>query len=89
MSSISGVSCERRRSICQAASPGARANPEFVSKAADIVGLYMMPPDNAVVLSVDEKPSHDYKRHGTTTLFAALEVATGKVVGRHYRRRRR
>ncbi len=64
----------------------------------------MMPPDNAVVLSVDEKPSiqaleraqgylqlpngramtgqsHDYKRHGTTTLFAALEVATGKVVG--------
>jgi transposase len=72
----------------------------------------MMPPDNAVVLSVDEKPSiqaleraqgylklpngramtgqsHDYKRHGTTTLFAALEVATGKVVGRHYRRRRR
>ena len=87
-------------------------DPEFVSKAADIVGLYMMPPDNAVVLSVDEKPSiqaleraqgylklpngramtgqsHDYKRHGTTTLFAALEVATGKVVGRHYRRRRR
>jgi hypothetical protein len=79
-------------------------DPEFVSKAADIVGLYMMPPDNAVVLSVDEKPSiqaleraqgylklpngramtgqsHDYKRHGTTTLFAALEVATGKVVG--------
>ena len=72
----------------------------------------MMPPDNAVVLSVDEKPSiqaleraqgylklpngramtgqsHHYKRHGTTTLFAALEVATGKVVGRHYRRRRR
>jgi len=87
-------------------------DPEFVSKAADIVGLYMMPPDNAVVLSVDEKPSiqalervqgylrlpngramtgqsHDYIRHGTTTLFAALEVATGKVVGRHYRRRRR
>src|SRR5690348_8049617 len=77
-------------------------DPEFASKAADIVVLYMMPPDNAVVLSVDEKPSiqaleraqgylklpngramtgqsHDYKRHGTTALFAALEVATGKV----------
>src|SRR3954451_7406659 len=95
-----------RKSWCQS------NDPEFVSKAADIVGLYMMPPDNAVVLSVDEKPSiqalervqgylrlpngramtgqsHDYIRHGTTTLFAALEVATGKVVGRHYRRRRR
>jgi len=87
-------------------------DPEFASKAADIVGHYMMPPDNAVVISVDEKPSiqaleraqgylklpngramigqsHDYKRHGTTTLFAALEVATGKVIGRHYKRRRR
>jgi transposase len=95
-----------RKSWCQS------NDPEFASKAADIVGLYMMPPDNAVVLSVDEKPSiqaleraqgylklpngramtgqsHHYKRHGTTTLFAALEVATGKVVGRHYRRRRR
>ena len=87
-------------------------DPEFVAKAAEIVGLYMAPPENAVVLSVDEKPSiqaleraqgylklpngraligqsHDYKRHGTTTLFAALEVATGKVIGRHYKRRRR
>jgi len=87
-------------------------DPEFVAKAAEIVGLYMAPPDNAVMLSVDEKPSiqaleraqgylklsngramtgqsHDYKRHGTTTLFAALEVATGKVTGRHYKRRRR
>ena len=87
-------------------------DPEFVAKAAEIVGLYMAPPENAVVLSVDEKPSiqaleraqgylklptgraligqsHDYKRHGTTTLFAALEVATGKVTGRHYKRRRR
>ncbi len=87
-------------------------DPEFTAKAAEIVGLYMAPPDNAVVLSVDEKPSiqaleraqgylklpngramtgqsHDYKRHGTTTLFAALEVATGKVSGRHYKRRRR
>ena len=87
-------------------------DPEFVAKAAEIVGLYMAPPENAVVLSVDEKPSiqaleraqgylklpsgramtgqsHDYKRHGTTTLFAALEVATGKVTGKHYKRRRR
>ena len=87
-------------------------DPAFVAKAAEIVGLYMAPPDNAVVLSIDEKPSiqaleraqgylklptgramigqsHDYKRHGTTTLFAALDVATGKVIGRHYKRRRR
>jgi transposase len=84
----------------------------FVPKAAEIVGLYMGPPDNAVVLSVDEKPSiqaleraqgylrlpngramigqsHDYKRNGTTTLFAALNVGTGEVTGRHYKRRRR
>jgi len=87
-------------------------DPAFAAKAADIVGLYMAPPDNAIVFSVDEKPSiqaleraqgylklpdgramtgqsHDYKRHGTTTLFAALDLATGKVVGRHYKRRRR
>jgi transposase len=87
-------------------------DPDFVAKAAEIVGLYMAPPDNAVVLSVDEKPSiqaleraqgylklpsgramigqsHDYKRHGTTTLFAALNVTSGKVTGRHYKRRRR
>ena len=72
----------------------------------------MNPPDNAVVLAVDEKPSiqaleraqgylklpngraitgqsHDYKRHGTTTLFAALKVGNGTVTGRHYKRRRR
>ena len=95
-----------RKSWCQS------TDPEFVAKAADIVGLYMNPPDNAVVLSVDEKPSiqaleraqgylklpngramigqsHDYKRNGTTTLFAAFNVASGKVIGRHYRRRRR
>jgi transposase len=87
-------------------------DPDFVPKAAEIVGLYMAPPENAVVLSVDEKPSiqaleraqgylklpngramigqsHDYKRNGTTTLFAALNVATGEVTGRHYKRRRR
>jgi len=87
-------------------------DPDFVAKAAEIVGLYMAPPDNAIVFSVDEKPSiqaleraqgylkfpggramtgqsHDYIRHGTTTLFAALDLASGKVVGKHYRRRRR
>ena len=87
-------------------------DPEFAAKAAEIVALYMAPPDNAVVLAVDEKPSiqaleraqgylklpsgramtgqsHDYKRHGTTTLFAALNVGSGEVVGRHYKRRRR
>lgn len=87
-------------------------DPEFAAKAAEIVGLYMMPPDNAVVVSVDEKPSiqalqraqgylklpngraitgqsHDYKRHGTTTLFAALNVGTGAILGQHHKRRRR
>lgn len=88
------------------------ADPEFRTKAADVVGLYLAPPENAIVLCVDEKPSiqaleraqgylklpngrtlsghsHDYKRNGTTTLFAALEVATGKVTAVHKRRRRR
>lgn len=87
-------------------------DPDFVAKAAEIVGLYLNPPENAIVLSVDEKPSiqaleraqgylklpngralkgqtHEYKRHGTTTLFAAIDVATGKVLGGHYKRRRR
>jgi transposase len=87
-------------------------DPDFVSKAADVVGLYVAPPDRAIVLCIDEKPSiqaleraqgylklpngraltgqsHDYKRHGTTTLFAALEVATGKITAAHTKRRRR
>ena len=77
-------------------------DPFFVEKVRDIVGLYMNPPDHAVVLCVDEKTqiqalertqpllplglgyvegvTHDYIRHGTTTLFAALDVATGKVL---------
>ena len=77
-----------------------------------MVGLYMKPPENALVLAVDEKPSiqalersqgylkmpngraltgqsHDYIRHGVTTLFAAFDIATGKVTGRQYKRRRR
>jgi transposase len=87
-------------------------DPDFAAKAAEVVGLYMAPPENAIVISVDEKPSiqalerrqgylkmpngraltgqsHDHERHGTTTLFAALNVATGKVSGRQYKRRRR
>lgn len=87
-------------------------DPEFAAKAADVVGLYMAPPQNAVVICVDEKPSiqaleraqgylklpngralsghsHDYKRNGTSTLFAAFEVATGKVMAAHKSRRRR
>lgn len=87
-------------------------DPEFVAKAAAVVGLYVAPPENAIVICVDEKPSiqaleraqgylklptgrpltghsHDYKRNGTTTLFAAFEVATGKVSVAHKNRRRR
>jgi len=87
-------------------------DPEFAPKAADITALYLEPPENAVVICVDEKPhiqaleraqgylklpngraitgfSHEYKRNGTTTLFAALEVATALVKTGHYSRRRR
>lgn len=100
------ISLARRKSWCIS------TDPEFAQKAADVVGLYLAPPECAVVLSVDEKPSiqaleraqgwlrlpngraitgfsHEYKRHGTTTLFAALEVATGQVKAGHYKRRRR
>ena len=101
-----GIHLRRRRSWCLS------TDPQFAQKAAGIVGLYLAPPENAVVLSVDEKPSiqaleraqgwlrlpngravrghtHEYKRHGTTTLFAALEVHTGLVQVGHYRRKRR
>lgn len=79
------------------------SDPMFEEKVTDVVGLYMNPPDRALVLCVDEKSqiqaldrtqpglplkkgraatmTHDYKRHGTTTLFAALDVKTGKVIG--------
>lgn len=82
----------------------------FAEKVQDIVGLYLNPPDNALVFSVDEKSqiqaldrtqpglpikkgrcgtmTHDYRRHGTTTLFAALNVATGKVIGQCMQRHR-
>lgn len=100
------ICLERRRSWCIS------TDPEFGPKAADVVGLYLNPPDKALVLAVDEKPSiqaleraqgylrlpngqavngysHGYKRHGTTTLFAALEITTGLVKTAHYNRRRR
>jgi transposase len=82
----------------------------FVEKVIDVVGLYLDPPDRALVLSLDEKSqiqaldrtqpglpmkkgragtwTHDYKRHGVTTLFAALDVATGKVIGQCMKRHR-
>lgn len=85
-------------------------DPEFETKLADIVGLYLDPPERALVLCVDEKSqiqalnrtapllplrpgipaqmTHDYQRNGTTSLFAALEVASGKVHGRCYRQHR-
>jgi transposase len=78
-------------------------DPELVAKVTDVIGLYLAPPENAIVLCCDEKSqiqaldrtqktlpmqpghaeqrTHDYVRHGTTTLFAALEIATGKVTG--------
>jgi len=85
-------------------------DPHFLEKLTDVVGLYLNPPQKALVLCVDEKSqiqaldrtqpglplkkgrcgtmTHDYKRNGTTTLFAALEVAQGKVIGQCYARHR-
>jgi len=85
-------------------------DPKFAEKLRDIVGLYVAPPLNAIVLSIDEKSqiqaldrtqpglplkkgrcgtmTHDYKRHGTTTLFAALDVRNGKVIGQNMQRHR-
>jgi transposase len=86
------------------------SDPLFVDKVRDIVGLYMAPPQRALVLCVDEKSqiqaldrsqpvlpmrpgqaerrTHDYTRHGTTSLFAALDIATGSVIGRCYPKHR-
>ena len=94
-----GICLQRQRSWCVS------TDPEFVPKCADIVGLYLDPPLNALVISVDEKPSiqalqravgyvqtsngkvvrgykSTYKRNGTLNLFGALQIDTGKVVGR-------
>jgi transposase len=101
-----GISLQRRRSWCIS------TDPEFDAKSADIIGLYLGAPANAVVLSIDEKPcvqalereqgwlkmpdgrsmtgfAHEYKRHGTTNLFAALNVATGQVRAQCFPRKRR
>lgn len=86
------------------------SDPLFIEKLRDIVGLYLNPPERAVVFCVDEKSqiqaldrtqpllpmrlgqaerrTHDYERHGTTSLFAALNTATGEVMGKCYRRHR-
>jgi transposase len=86
------------------------ADPLFVEKVRDVVGLYLNPPERALVLCVDEKTqiqalnrtqpvfpmlpgtparaSHDYVRHGTSTLYAALDMATGKVIGSLHARHR-
>lgn len=85
-------------------------DPQLIEKVRDIVGLYMNPPDHALVFCVDEKSqiqaldrtqpllplrpgqlergTHDYKRHGTTSLFAALELKTSRVIGQLHRRHR-
>jgi transposase len=85
-------------------------DPQFIEKVRDIVGLYLNPPERALVLCADEKGqiqardrpqpifpmrpgtpelrTHDYRRHGTTSLFAALDVASGKVIGELHRRHR-
>lgn len=86
------------------------SDPLFIEKVRDVVGLYMSPPERALVLCVDEKSqiqaldrtqrvlplqpgrielqTHDYRRHGTTSLFAALDVATGNVIGKCFQRHR-
>jgi len=85
-------------------------DPLFIEKVRDIVGLYLNPPERALVLCVDEKAqiqaldrtqpllpmrpgqierrTHDYERHGTTSLFAALEMASGRIIGECHRRHR-
>jgi transposase len=85
-------------------------DPLLIEKVRDIVGLYLNPPDRAMVLCVDEKPqiqaldrsqpilpmrpgqierrTHDYVRHGTTSLFAALDVKSGRIIAEHHRRHR-
>ena len=118
MAEHAGVSCHQVTQIWKAADlkPHRIRNfkishdPHFAEKVIDVVGLYMDPPDNALVLSVDEKTqiqaldrtqpmlqlkpgqierrTHDYKRHGTASLYAAFDVATGEVMGRITKRHR-
>lgn len=85
-------------------------DPNFIDKVRDVVGLYLSPPENALVLAIDEKSqmqaidrtapilpimpttparmTHDYIRHGTTSLFAALDLSSGSVSAQHHRRYR-
>src|SRR5574341_1271230 len=98
----------RQADACKAPGELGASDPEFEAKMADVVGLYLDPPERALVLCVDEKSqiqalnrtqpilplrpglparmTHDYKRNGTTSLFAALEVASGRVLGRCFPR---
>ncbi|MBU2513790.1 IS630 family transposase [bacterium] len=101
-----GIQLSRKRSWCIS------TDPQFVAKSADIIGLYLNPPLNAIVISVDEKPSiqalerqtgyvkvqngkivraykSTYKRHGTLNLFAALEIASGKIFGKVTKEKKR
>jgi transposase len=101
-----------RRSACRPVSQTFKlsSDPLFVDKVRDIVGLYLSPPNRALVLSIDEKSqiqaldreqpvlpmmpgvperrTHSYVRHGTSSLFAALDVASGFVIGKCYKRHR-
>lgn len=100
------IHLQRKHSWCVS------TDPQFAEKAADIIAMYLDPPNNAVVISVDEKPaiqaleraqgwlklpngkaitgySHEYKRHGTINLFAALEISTGIIKTNQFQRRRR
>ena len=118
MAEHAGVSCHQVTQIWKAADlkPHRIRNfkishdPHFAEKVIDVVGLYMDPPDNALVLSVDKKTqiqaldrtqpmlqlkpgqierrTHDYKHHGTASLYAAFDVATGEVMGRITKRHR-
>lgn len=101
-----GIQLSRKRSWCIS------TDPQFAAKSADIIGLYLNPPINAIVISIDEKPSiqalerqtgyvkvnngkiiraykSTYKRHGTLNLFAALEVASGKIFGKVTKEKKR
>lgn len=118
MAEYAGVSTWQVRQVWQAAELRPHrlktfklsTDPQFADKVVDVVGLYMNPPTNALVLSVDEKTqiqalnrtqpmlplrpgqierrTHDYTRHGTASLYAAMDVATGQVIGRVTRRHR-
>jgi len=118
MAKYAGVSVHQVRRVWDAAnlkphrikSFKISTDPQFAEKVQDVVGLYLRPPDNAMVLSVDEKTqiqaldrtqpllpvrpgqierrTHDYTRHGTRSLYAAFDIASGKVIGRVTRRHR-